>query len=344
MNVVYYSSDFFSEICGTAIESLCYHNQMMDSIRVFVVEDKISEKNKNRLRNIVEKYHRTIEFIRMPTQEEVYSGVKINLGRTYARMALGEILPLDVDRVLSLDSDTLVMDSLEELYNVEFTQEEYVAGVFDCVGAVIQRDVLHANDDLDYCNAGMFLIDLKKWRQEQVGQSLLHAVLENADGRHIMYFLEQDLMNLVFYKHLKLVHPRYNVLTSIYYFDYEEVIRMKHPASYYPKEMVEEAKKKPALLHATTCFYIRKRMWVAQSDHPYYQFYKQYRNQTDWKDEPEIRDERTFRKKIYAAFWHCMSRKCAVILASFLINHIRPTYAKMTARMKISTVAKQSAT
>ena len=79
------------------------------------MEDHISNLKKERLKSVVDKYHRKLVFIKMPSQEEVYPGVTVNLGRTYARMALGEILPKSVDRVLSLDSDTLVMDSLHEI-------------------------------------------------------------------------------------------------------------------------------------------------------------------------------------------------------------------------------------
>ena len=225
MNVVYYSSDFFAEMCGVAIQSLCECNTSEEEICIYVVEDHISNLNKERLKSVVDKYHRKLVFIKMPSQEEVYPGVTVNLGRTYARMALGEILPKSVDRVLSLDSDTLVMDSLHEMYNVEFAENEYVAGVYDCVGQAIQKKVLHVPDDLAYCNAGVFLIDLNKWRAENVGQKLLESVLKNADGKHIMYFLEQDLMNLTFYGHLKVLNPRYNMITSVYYFDYDEVIK-----------------------------------------------------------------------------------------------------------------------
>ena len=229
MNIVYYSSDFFSEMCGVSIESLCSNNKRAEEIVVYIVEDKISEINKNRLRSITDKYERDLVFIKMPTQEEVYPGVKVNLGRTYARMALGEILPISVDRILSLDSDTLVMDDIQEMYNTVFANDEYVAGVYDCVGSAIQDGVLHGGMDLMYCNAGMFLIDLKKWRELGVGSKLLESVHVNTDGKHIMYFLEQDLMNLTFYGHLKLLHPRYNLLTSIYYFTYSEVLKMKKP-------------------------------------------------------------------------------------------------------------------
>lgn len=344
MNVVYYSSDFFSEMCGVSIESLCENNQKVDTITIYVVENEITEKNKQRLLNITNKFGRKLIFIKMPTQREVYPGVEINLGRTYARMALGEILPTEVDRVISLDSDTLILDSLNEMYNTEFAEHEYVAGVYDCVGQAIQNDVLHVKKDLQYCNAGMFLIDLKKWREKLVGQKLLKSVLENADGKHIMYFLEQDLMNLVFYGHLKLLHPRYNMLTSIYFFDYKEVMEMKKPVWYYSEKTILEAKRVPAILHATTCFYIKKRMWVKDSDHPYYAWYLKYREKTDWKNDPQIQDERTTRKKIYAQFWHCMPRELAVKLASFTINKVRPTYARITTKLKMSTVAEQSST
>lgn len=344
MNVVYYSSDFFSEMCGVAIQSLCQNNVCEDQITVYVAEDKISEKNKKRLKSITDQYQRKIVFIRIPSQEEVYPNVKINLGRTYARMALGEILPDSVDRVLSLDSDTIVLDSLSEMYNTVFSENEYVGGVYDCVGSAIQNGVLHANKSMKYCNAGMFLIDLTKWRKLRVGQQLVDAVEKHVDGKHTMYFLEQDLMNLVFDEHLKCIHPRYNMLTSIYLFEYEEIIKMKKPVTYYSKEEVRFGKEHPALVHATTCFYVRKRMWVEGSDHPYRKFYQQYREKTGWGNEPPIKDARRLSKKLYGVFWHCMPRKLAVLLASIVINQIRPSYARFTAKANLPTIAEQSST
>lgn len=344
MNVVYYSSDFFSEMCGVAIQSLCESNTDVDTITIYVVEDHISEKNKNRLLEIANRFDRQLIFIRMPKQEEVYPGVKANLGRTYARMALGEILPKNVDKVLSLDSDTLVVDSVQEMYNTEFSEDEFVAGVYDCVGQAIQDKVLHGPKDMKYCNAGMYLIDLKKWRKNKVGQQLLDLVLRNADGKQIMYFLEQDLMNMAFYGHIKLLPPRYNMLTSIYLFDYSDIIKMKRPVTYYTKEEVTDAKINPAILHATTCFYVKKRMWVKDSDHPYSDAYMDYRSRTAWKNEPPVKDSRTFSKKFYAEFWHCMPKRIVIRLASLTINYFRPFYAWITTKVSITTIAEQSTT
>lgn len=344
MNVVYYSSDFFSEMCGVSIESLFENNTKTDEIVVYIVEDHISDINKGRLNSIADRFKRKIVYIPMPTQEEVYPGVKVNLGRTYARMALGEILPKHIERVLSLDSDTLVVDSIEELYNTEFAENEYVGGVYDCLGAAMQNKVLHAPKDILYCNAGMFLIDLKKWREHKVGEQLLDCVLKNADGKHIMYFLEQDLMNMTFYGHLKLLNPRYNMLTSIYLFNYKEIIKMKKPVTYYSEQEIIIAKEQPAIFHATTCFYVEKRMWVKESDHPCADFYLQYRKRTPWKDEQQVADGRKKSKKIYAKFWHLMPKCMAIRIASGVINLFRPFYAWFTTKASITTIAEQSST
>lgn len=59
---------------------------------IYIVENNISEHNKYRLLDILNRFHRNIFFIRMPSQNEVYPNVTINLGRTYAKMALGEML------------------------------------------------------------------------------------------------------------------------------------------------------------------------------------------------------------------------------------------------------------
>lgn len=342
MNIVYYSSDLFAEMCGVSIQSLCVNNMQIDSIRIFIVEDHISDENKDKIRRLVGKFGREVVFIPMLAQEKMYPGIKINLGRTYSRMTLGEILPNDVDRVISVDSDTLILDSLEEMYNVEFEEDEYVAGVYDCVGAAIQNKVLHSPKDILYCNAGVFLFDLKKWRERSIDKDLLEAVLKYSNKKHIMFFLEQDIMNIVFYKHMKLLHPRYNMLTSIYIFDYDDIIGMKKPVLYYTKEQIIEAKSNPAILHATTCFYVRKRMWVMDSDHPYASIYNKYRNETPWKYEKSICDNRKITKKIYAGLWHLMPKRFSILVAGFLINYVRPVYAWITTKASITTIAKQS--
>ena len=342
MNVVYFCSDFFAEICGVSIESLFENNKDINSITCYVVEKNISEVNKKRLVSIAKEKERKIIFIKMPDQKDVFPEVNINLGNAYARMAIGELLPKDVDRILMLDCDTLVLDSLKNMYETYFDENEYVAGVYDCVGEAYQRKVLKAPDDMKYCNAGMFLVDLTKWRDKGIKEQILNAFGDSSCSK--FFFLEQDILNKVFYSHLKLLGLRYNIITSLNFFRYDEVIYMKHPTKFYSEKEFYEARKNPAIIHGATCFYIKKRMWVQGSDHPHAKTYIEYRKKTPWKDIPMIKDQRTLGKKAYALFWHVLPRNISVSLAGFLMKYVRPMYAKMAVMLKFNTVAKRSAT
>ena len=56
MNVVYSSSDSYSETCGISIVSLFENNLDVEQIRVVIVDNDISSCNKERLLNTAKKY------------------------------------------------------------------------------------------------------------------------------------------------------------------------------------------------------------------------------------------------------------------------------------------------
>jgi hypothetical protein len=125
-------------------------------------------------------------------------------------------------------------------------------------------------------------------------------------------------------------------------FEHGEIMRMKRPSRYYGPDEIAAAKIRPAIVHATTCFYVRKRMWIAGSDSPYAAMYKSYRDKTPWSSERMMPDLRRAAKKARASLWHFMPRSFAVAIASFMINKLRPSYAKFVAKLKFDVIANQS--
>ena len=63
MNVVYSSSDLFSEIAGTSLVSLFENNKEEDEINIYYIDNGITEQNKKNLYSIVEKYGRKLQFV-----------------------------------------------------------------------------------------------------------------------------------------------------------------------------------------------------------------------------------------------------------------------------------------
>ena len=56
INVVYCSSNFFSEVCAVSMTSLFENNRHLKEINVYIIDDGICKENKDRIQQISERY------------------------------------------------------------------------------------------------------------------------------------------------------------------------------------------------------------------------------------------------------------------------------------------------
>lgn len=328
--VVYCSSDLFSEVCAVAMTSLFENNQHFSDITVFVIDDEISDKNKNRIKSIADKYSRNVVFIPLPVASEFYGDERFNLkslGHTYARMILGDVIPKDVERIISLDSDTMVLDKIDDLWNTDMGDHP-IAGVDDCMGKVALVKTQHLPADCAHCNAGMFLIDLSVWREENWTQKFFLYMKGLFDKGIALGGYEEEVMNKLLYERMLVLPPRFNLMTLEQVLSYEEIWKFREPLHYYSKEEIEEAKKHPVITHTTNFFYIRKRIFEEKSDHPQRANYEKYRAMTPWKDEPAMKIKPTIKQKIQKNVWHWVPRRLSIKMANYVRNEIRPRLQK----------------
>ena len=114
---------------------------------------------------------------------------------TYARFLLGELLPIDAQTVLYLDSDLIVVGPLD--------------GILDCstmasddrrpIVRAVPRDSGHHLEEFGfrsdrYFNAGVLLVDLEQWRREGIQHQLFERA-EKLFGK--LHLWDQDVLNLV---------------------------------------------------------------------------------------------------------------------------------------------------
>lgn len=134
----------------------------------------------------------------------------------YARLIIDRFLPPDVERVLYLDCDVLVRDSIEKLIECDL-QNYPVAAVRDTSGAFITggRDLRNNRDILDpadaYFNAGLVLIDVAKWREANIIAQLEQAL---KDGVMARIYYDQDFLNLVFQRNWLQLPWRWNMIDA----------------------------------------------------------------------------------------------------------------------------------
>ncbi len=323
MNIAYHSSDLFAPVLGISIASVFENNKDSDDITIYVIENKITQDNQNRLRELADKYGRNVVFIPMPdineTEQLHLKKVKEKwIFDSYCRLFLDDLLPATVDKVLYLDSDVLVTDSLEQLWNTDLS-DHVAAGVKDCFNKKYY-DLLGLKECAHYCNSGVILINLKKWREERIGDQVRQYVHER---NGYVFFMEQTVMNGVIQDKWLILPVKYNVNTLMMTLTYKEIQTLRKIDDFYSEKDVKEAVKQPVLIHMTSVFLIHNRAWIKENNHPAKSIYEKYKAMTPWKDADDLPDTRS--KLVKVMDWIIdMIPNCVMLpLVSFMYNHIR---------------------
>lgn len=330
VNVVYCSSDLFSEVCAVSVVSLFENNKHLKEINVFIVDDNISERNRNRILDMAKKYNRNVCFLPLPNPSEFYQDDRFtikSLGHTYARMILGDVIPTEVERIISLDSDTMVLGEVDELWNTDMGDHP-IAGVDDCMGQVALVKTQHLKPDSIHCNAGMYLIDLSAWRKEDWTEQFYQYIKKLFDRGIALGGYEEEVITKVVGERMLVLPPKFNLMTLEQVFSYKELLRFRQPLKYYSETEIEEAKKHPVITHTTNFFYVRKRIYEEGSDHPMRPQYEKYRKMTPWKNDSAMTIHLSFKQRMQKNVWHMMPRPMAIAVGNYVRNEIRPRLEK----------------
>lgn len=324
--VAYFVSDLYAEQCGVSLCSLFESNKDFRDIIVYIVEDNISSLNKDRLDELSKAYGRKIEYISLPDPQEFFEDDRFtikSLGHTFAHMIVGGILPNEIDRVLCIDSDMLVLDSLQEMWNTNL-EDYYIAGCEGAPGSVALEKEMGIDPSHVHCNGGLMLINLEAVRRDKIEEKYKNYIQSVFSQGKALAAYEEEVINKCCYPKIYILPARYNLMTISLVMGYKEFIKFRGATNFYSEEEFNEAVSNPAIVHALNNFYVRKRYWEKDSDSPYADVYLEYRALTPWKDLPLIEGNRGFKQRFIKAFWHWLPRGMAFWLAAFVRNRIRP--------------------
>jgi lipopolysaccharide biosynthesis glycosyltransferase len=203
------------------------------------------------------------------------------------RVFLPELVP-DADRVLYLDVDTIVVDSLEPLASID------LSGAY--VGAV--TNVLldhHAGRPSSlglapgaYFNSGVLLMNLDAMRRDGCTEALLDYARSRGPE---LEWPDQDTLNAVLGERRVALHPRWNYMNSM---------RVgPEAARVFSQEELAEAARAPAIRHFEGPAHNKPWHWTAiREDHL---LYRRHRNETPWP--PRRGSAAASRALRAAAYW-----------------------------------------
>ena len=117
----------YAMACGVCVTSL-FENNKNEIITVYVLEKGLTDDNKKKFHTLAADYGQKIELI--PVDDCLFKGYptthQFRLS-IYYRFLFASILPKDVHKLIYLDCDTLVLDSLRELWNTDVTDYSIAA-------------------------------------------------------------------------------------------------------------------------------------------------------------------------------------------------------------------------
>lgn len=140
----------------------------------------------------------------------------------YYRLYAAHFLPQNLDRILYLDADTLIIHSLETLYETPLG-DHYFAGCTHIRRFLRKMNHLRLGNtkDVPYINTGVLLINLAKLREVPVAQDIENFMKRK---KHLL-LPDQDILSSLYGDHILLLnHFIYNLSDRIL-----NIYNIEHP-------------------------------------------------------------------------------------------------------------------
>lgn len=218
INIVMSCDDNYAKYLAVAINSIISNAHKKGNVfHFYILDGGIREKNKKRIMSFVNKQGSKIEFIEIDLQKfketcplsEDVSHITIP---TYFRFSIPRMLPHTLDKVLYLDVDLIANAPLNELYNMDLG-ESYAIAVEDTFSGT-QNIACKLGLSGKYINAGVMLINLGKWRNENI-ENLLFANIDKI--REHIIFVDQDVLNFTLSDKVKYISYQWNLQQTAYH-------------------------------------------------------------------------------------------------------------------------------
>ena len=241
-----------------------------DFLHFFILADSaLATVTRRRIEQVCMRAGAPITFL--DVDPRAFDGLPLNRGHvsraTYYRLAIPEMIPTEIKRVIYLDADAIVVDDLAALWEADM-QGAALAACPD-EGGAMQSARLNLPSTHRYFNAGLLLLDLEKLRAMDFKGGAIKTYARNAADIELQ---DQDILNLMFCNETAYLPLRFNANSSLFVFN-------RLAPSYSDAEALAAAAD-PAILHFTDA----KKPWRANCAHPLRHIYWRFRNQTPWRE------------------------------------------------------------
>jgi lipopolysaccharide biosynthesis glycosyltransferase len=183
----------------------------------------------------------------------------------YTRLWVSEFFSEETEKILYLDSDMVVVGDIKELWHSDVT--EWIVGAVSIPGSD-RCPIFGIPEQYGYFNSGVLLINLRRWRAEQVLARLLAYIEANSNK---IIDVDQDVLNAcLFDRRLPLPHI-WNAI-SPFFFD--------HYSLGMTRRELRRIRREARIIH----FNGVSKPWSYMCRHPRRSEYWKYLAKTEWRN------------------------------------------------------------
>ena len=191
INIAYTPDDNYINLTIVSMQSVIENNKDCD-IEFIIGYSKLSNHSLSKLKWMESNKNCSIRFVKI--DEADFQGMTVSCWVTiqaWFRIKIPELCP-DLDKILYLDCDTLINDSIINLWNIDL-KNNYLAAVKDIINVDKHIKRLKMEDNY-YFNSGVLLLNCVKFREDDVFHKIKDITKSNL---YDILYCDQDTLNII---------------------------------------------------------------------------------------------------------------------------------------------------
>lgn len=225
ISVALASNNNYAILMAALIKSIIFNHHTDEDIIFYILNDKISAKNQEKINSIV-KESPEIKIKWISADKVFPKNVKFPMDDSafpftaYLRLFAPYVVDEDVKKLIYFDVDMIVRKDISELWNIDM-QNYTMAAVLDvgktagCKwGGIPNYKQLGIAEDAPYFNSGMMIINCERWKHEEIPTKVFDAMRNNIA---FVNYADQYGLNVVFSGKWLQVDPLWNWFANIYH-------------------------------------------------------------------------------------------------------------------------------
>jgi lipopolysaccharide biosynthesis glycosyltransferase len=190
ISVVLACDEHYAILLAALLKSIEMNHQSEEMIDVYIVDDNISKVSKRKLTASLTLEKMSLIWLKMT--DTIPDGINLPLVNnsyplnTYIRLLIPYFIPKSIKKIIFLDVDMIMLDDISNLWKID-TGEFVIGAVSDTIGPGLKTIAegienykeLGLDPEEKYFNAGLQLINIDKWLEQDITQKTLNAINNN---------------------------------------------------------------------------------------------------------------------------------------------------------------------